>query len=87
MTGELRTYVDVLQVEEVEDDAVAFPDDGRPQRPADAAGQHGAEANGDGGHSDPLLLRQAQLNHLCRRQKNRDNIKYHTGKLLLFSPL
>lgn len=53
----------------------------------DAAGQDGAKANGDGGNTDPLLLWQAQLNHLCKRQNNRDNIKYRTGKLLLFSPL
>lgn len=56
--------IDVFQVKEVKDDAVALPDDGWPQRPADAARQDGAEAHCDGGDADPLLLGQAELDHL-----------------------
>lgn len=63
---QLRTYIDVFQVKEVEDDAVALPDDGRPQRPADATRQDGAEAHRDGGDADPLLLGQCELDHLCK---------------------
>lgn len=59
------THVDVLQVQEVQYDAVPLPDDGWAQRPLDGAGQDGAEAHGYRGDADPLVLRQAQLHNLC----------------------
>lgn len=62
------THVDVLQVQEVEDDAVPLPDDWRTQSPLDGAGEDGAEAHRHCGDADPLLLSQAELHDLCWKQ-------------------
>lgn len=61
----LKTHVDVLQVQEVQDDAVPLPDDWRAQRPLDGTCEDGAETHRYRGDADPLLLRQAELHDLC----------------------
>lgn len=66
------THVDVLQVQEVEDDAVPLPDDRRAQRPLDGASEDGAEPHRYHGDADPLVLRQAELHDLCG-EKWREN--------------
>lgn len=64
------THVDVLQVQEVQDDAVPLPDDGRAQRSLDGAGEDGAEAHRYGRGADSLILRQAQLHNFCWFEAN-----------------
>lgn len=59
------THIDILQIQEVQYDAVSLPDDRRAQRPLDSTGKHGTEAHGHSGDADLLVLRQAQLHNLC----------------------
>lgn len=59
------THVDVLQVQEVQDDAVPLPDDWWAQRPLDGAREDGAETHRYRRDADPLVLRQAELHDLC----------------------
>lgn len=65
------THIDVLQVQEVEYDAVPLPDDWRTQSPLDGAGEDGAEAHRHRGDADPLLLGQAELHDLCWKEGGR----------------
>lgn len=60
-----RTHVDILQVQEVQNDAVPFPDDWGAQRPLDGAREDGAETNGYRRDADLLVLCQAELHDLC----------------------
>lgn len=59
------THIDILQVQEVQDDAVPLPDDWRAQRPLDGASEDGAETHRYRGDADALVLRQAELHDLC----------------------
>lgn len=62
------THIDVLQVQEVEYDAVPLPDDRRTQGPLDGAGEDGAEAHRHRGDADSLLLGQAELHDFCWKE-------------------
>lgn len=59
------THVDILQVQEVQYDAVPLPDDGWAQCPLDGTGKDGTEAHCYRGDANALVLRQAQLDNLC----------------------
>jgi len=74
------THVDVLQVQEVQHHAVPLPDDGRAQRPLDGAGEDGAEAHRYRGDADRLVLRQAQLDHLCEGERERERERMEANK-------
>lgn len=63
------TYVDVFQIQEVQGEPVALPDDGWSQVSTHSTRQHGAHPHGHCGHTDPLLGGEAELNHLCREKK------------------
>lgn len=65
----LVTYIDVFQIQEVQGQPVAPPDDGWPQVSTDGAGQHRAESHGHCGHTDLLLGGEAELHHLCRERR------------------
>lgn len=60
------TYIDVFQVQEVQGEPVALPDDWWPQVSTDSTGQHCAQPHGHRGHTDPVLGGEAELNHFCR---------------------
>ena len=59
------THVDILQVQEVQDDAVPLPDDWWTQRPLDGTRKDRTKAHCYRRDTDPLVLRQAQLDNLC----------------------
>lgn len=63
------TYVDVFQIQEVQGEPIALPDDGWPQVSLDSARQHCAQPHSHCGHTDPLLGGKAELNHLCREKE------------------
>lgn len=63
------TYIDVFQIQEVQGQPVALPDDGWPQVSSDSTCQHCAQPHGHCGHADPLLRGEAELNHLCREKE------------------
>lgn len=63
------TYIDVFQIQEVQGEPIAFPDDGWPQVSLDSTRQHCAQPHGHCGHTDPLLGGKAELNHLCKEKE------------------
>lgn len=72
------THIDVLQVQEVQDDAIPLPDDWRAKRPLDGAREDGAETHRYRRDADPLVLRQAELHDLCDG-KWRENYERRRG--------
>lgn len=63
------TYVDVFQIQEIQGQPVALPDDGRPQVSSDRACQHCAQPHSHCGHADPLLGGEAELHYFCREKE------------------